>query len=96
MKSLRADLAAAARDARQESRESGRTIRGERSGPRIQSRSNLQDAEILIADFRHQVRSELREWMSHGDLAAETISVLRTELGRVRKAVTESLRETRS
>ena len=96
MKSLRADLAAAARDARADSRESGRTIRGEASGPRVQSRSNLQDAEILIADFRHQLRSELREWMAHGDLAADTISVLRTELENVRKAVTESLRKART
>jgi DNA-binding PadR family transcriptional regulator len=96
MKSLRADLAAAARDARQESRESGQSIRGDNGAPRIQSRSNLQDAEILIADFRHQLRSELRQWMSHGDLAAETISVLRTELDGVRKAVTESLRKASS
>jgi DNA-binding PadR family transcriptional regulator len=96
MKSLRADLAAAARDARQESHDTGRTIRADGGGPRIQSRSNLQDAEILIAEFRHQVRSELREWISHGDLAAETISVLRTELAGVRKAVTDSLRKTGS
>jgi DNA-binding PadR family transcriptional regulator len=89
MKSLRADLAAAARDARQESKESGRTVHAD--GPRIQSRSNLQDAEILIAEFRHELRSELREWMSHGDLAAETIGILRTELANVRRAVTESL-----
>jgi DNA-binding PadR family transcriptional regulator len=95
MKSLRADLAAAAQDARQDSRASGRTIRGDNSGPRVQSRSNLQDAEILIADFRHQVRSELREWMAQGDLAAETISVLKTELEGVRKAITASLRKSR-
>ncbi|MDQ1547855.1 MAG: hypothetical protein QOH69_2759 [Actinomycetota bacterium] len=93
MRSLRADLAAAARDAQAESREAGRRIRGDIGDARVQSRTNLQDAEILIADFRHQLRSELREWMSHGDLAAETISVLRGELERVRKAVTESLRQ---
>jgi DNA-binding PadR family transcriptional regulator len=101
MKSLRADLAAAARDARQESHETGRTSRGggtanEASGPRVRSRSNLQDAEVLIADFRHQLRSELREWMSHGDLAAETIAVLKSELEGVRTAVTESLRKSGS
>ena len=96
MKSLRADLAAAAQDARADSRESGRTIRADTAGPRIQSRSNLQDAEILLSDFRHQLRSELREWMSHGDLAADTISVLRSELEGARKAVSESLRRSRS
>ena len=96
MRSLRADLAAAARDAQQDSREAGRRIRGDIGDARIQSRTNLQDAEILIADFRHQLRSELREWMSHGDLAADTISVLRAELERVRKTVSESLRRTGS
>jgi DNA-binding PadR family transcriptional regulator len=96
MKSLRADLAAAARDARGDARASGRTTRSDPSAPRTQSRSNLQDAEILLSDFRHQLRSELREWMSHADLAAETISVLRTELEGVRKAVTDSLRRTGS
>ncbi len=93
MRSLKADLAAAARDARTESREAGRRIRGDVGDARIQSRTNLQDAEILIADFRHQLRSELREWMSHADLAAETITVLRRELDGVRKAVSESLRQ---
>jgi DNA-binding PadR family transcriptional regulator len=93
MRSLRADLAAAARDARTESREAGRRIRGNIGDARGQSLTNLQDAEILIADFRHQLRSELREWMSHGDLAAETISVLKAELERVRKTVSESLRK---
>jgi DNA-binding PadR family transcriptional regulator len=96
MRSLRADLASAARDARADSREAGRRIRGDIGDARVQSRTNLQDAEILIADFRHQLRSELREWMSHGDLAAETISVLRGELERVRSTVSESLRKARS
>ena len=95
MKSLRAELAAAAQEARQESRGAGRATQGQGATARAESRSNLQDAEILIADFRHQVRSELREWMSHGDLAAETISLLRTELEGVRKAITESLRKPR-
>jgi DNA-binding PadR family transcriptional regulator len=95
MKSLRADLAAAARDARDDARTSGRTVRNEASAPRTQSRSNLQDAEILISEFRHQLRSELREWMSHGDLSAETITILRTQLDGVRKAVSDSLRSSK-
>jgi DNA-binding PadR family transcriptional regulator len=96
MKSLRADLAAAARDARADSHESGRTVRGETDGPRIRSRGNLQDAELLLNDFRHQIRSELREWISRADLADETIAVLKTQLEDVRKAVTESLRKSAS
>ena len=94
MRSLRADLAAAARDARDDSRASGRTVRNDASAPRTQSRSNLQDAEILISEFRHQLRSELREWVSRGDLAAETITTLKNGLADVRDAVADSLRKT--
>jgi DNA-binding PadR family transcriptional regulator len=96
MKSLRADLAAAARDARDDARTSDRTVRSDPAAPRTRSRNNLQDAEILISEFRHQLRSELREWMSHGELAGETVSILRTELEGVRRAVTDSLRKART
>jgi DNA-binding PadR family transcriptional regulator len=90
MKSLRADLAAAARDARDHA---GASVPGDTGEPRIRSRSNLQDAELLISEFRHEVRSELREWMSRSELTTETIAVLRDELAGVRRAVTDSLRE---
>lgn len=93
MKTLRADLAAAARDARDDARSSDRTASSRPGTARTQSRGNLQDAEVLISEFRHQLRSELREWMSHSDLAADTIQVLRTELEGVRAAVSESLRK---
>jgi DNA-binding PadR family transcriptional regulator len=96
MKSLRADLAAAAREARDDTSPSGRTADGETETRRTQSRNNLQDAEILLAEFRHQVRSELREWMSRADLTAETIALLRDELDGVRTAVNESLRKSNS
>ena len=95
MKSLRADLAAAARDARDDARASGRTVRSD-AAPRSQSRGNLQDAEILISEFRHQLRSELREWVSRADLAADTITVLRDGLEGVRAAVADSLRRSGS
>ena len=63
MKSLRADLAAAARDARTDAHESGRTIRVDDSSSRGESRSNLQDAEVLLQTFRQQIRSDLRDWI---------------------------------
>jgi DNA-binding PadR family transcriptional regulator len=96
MKSLRADLAAAARDARDESRASGRTSRNEQPAPRTQSRGNLQDAEILLQTFRHQLRSELRDWMSTDELGDETIDILRSGLEGVRRAVVDSLRKRES
>lgn len=94
MKSLRADLAAAARDARDEARASGRTGgQGEPTATRAQSRGNLQEAEILLQTFRHQLRSELRDRMSSDDLRDETIDILRSGLENVRQAVVDSLRK---
>lgn len=91
MKSLRADLAAAARDARDDAHEAGRTIRTDTTGARGESRSNLQDAELLLQTFRQQIRSDLRDWIVQGELAAPTIAVLKTGLEDVRTAVKASL-----
>jgi DNA-binding PadR family transcriptional regulator len=99
MKSLRADLAAAARDARTEARSSGRSEDAGSGHPRsadfasrAAARGNLQDAEIALTTFRHQVRADLRDWMSHAELTTETITVLKAGLGDVRDAVIDSLR----
>jgi DNA-binding PadR family transcriptional regulator len=96
MKSLRADLAAAARDARTDAHGSGRTIRTDTAGSRGESRVHLQDAEVLLQTFRQQIRSDLRDWIVQGELAAPTIAVLKTGLEDVRAAVKASLRDTAS
>ena len=86
MKSLRADLASAAREARNEgTRTEFRTVR-------VDSRVNLQDAENLLAEFRHQVRTDLRTRVAEGVLTQDTITVLRDQLKLVRKAVKDSLK----
>src|ERR1700743_2141532 len=90
MKSLRADLAAAARDARTEAHDTTRTVRTDYSTSRGESRSNLQDAEVALQTFRQQVRSELRDWMTKGELTAGTITVLKTGLEDVVAAVKAS------
>ncbi|HEX4444944.1 MAG TPA: PadR family transcriptional regulator [Galbitalea sp.] len=94
MKSLRADLAAAARDARTEAHDTTRTVRTDYSTSRGESRSNLQDAEVALQTFRQQMRSELRDWMTKAELTAATITVLKTGLEDVVTAVKASLGET--
>jgi DNA-binding PadR family transcriptional regulator len=94
MKSLRADLAAAAQDAREDSHTSERTTWTDSAGStdvRLESRRQLQEAEILLVDFRHQMRSELRSKVAKGDLLADTINILRSGLDQVRDAVATSL-----
>jgi DNA-binding PadR family transcriptional regulator len=92
MKSLRADLAAAALDARAEARQSGRVPRSDPGSARMDSRVNLQQADILLTNFRHQVRSELRSRVVTGDLASETVELLRSGLEELRVAVAASIR----
>jgi len=78
MKTLRADLASAARDARYES-------------VRTESRENLQKAEIVIAEFRHQLRSDLRTQVSKGELSSEAVTALKAQLDVVRENLKRSL-----
>jgi DNA-binding PadR family transcriptional regulator len=90
MKSLRADLAAAAREARDESRLSGSSTKADFVSVRVESRSRLQDAEVVLSDFRHQIRSDLRSQMVNGDLGEESIVLLRSQLDGVRSSLRES------
>jgi DNA-binding PadR family transcriptional regulator len=94
MKTLRADLAAAAREARREAKESDRGSRAGETTTRVESRSQLQDAEVVLSMFRHQIRSELRNQVVHRELAASTVAILRSGLEEVRQAVVASLQET--
>jgi len=89
MKTLRADLASAARDARTDARQSGRSTRVEPESVVINSR--LREAEAVVNEFRHQLRTDLRQMAARGDLGDGTVILLQTRLDDVRKAVrTES------
>jgi len=89
MKTLRADLASAARDARTDARQSGRSTRVEPESVVINSR--LREAEAVVNEFRHQLRTDLRQMAVRGDLGQATVTLLQTRLDELRKAVrTES------
>jgi DNA-binding PadR family transcriptional regulator len=92
MRTLRAELAAAAREARTEAKSAAREARGHSKTQHVGSRRNLQEAELLIADFRSGVRAELRRRVSDDDLSSETVEALRSGLDQVRGAVVASLK----
>ena len=96
MKSLRADLASAAQDARDEAKASARAAKDTVTTVRVESRVQLQSAEVVLAEFRHQMRAELRRQVTGQELSAETIEVLRSGLEDVRKAVIDSLTVSRN
>ena len=86
MRTLKAELAAAAREARTEARDAGRSVRVDPAGQG--SRNQLQRAEAAINDFRSQMRSELRMTVAQGgDLTDETVAALTAGLEALRKQI---------
>jgi DNA-binding PadR family transcriptional regulator len=84
MRSLRADLAAAAREAQQDARSEKRT---ERKTVGVQGRRELQEAELVVNEFRNLVRSELRTLVATDALAPGTTARLKEQLDAVRAGV---------
>jgi len=86
MRTLRADLAAAAREARSEPPPSAG-----HADPRVESRLQLQRAEAALAEFRAQMRADLRGEVVAAGLSAETVELLRGRLDEVRREVRAAL-----
>lgn len=86
MRSLRADLAAAARTP-------GEPARPEtRDDPRVRSREQLQRVDVLVNDFRGRVRADLRTHVARGgELAASVVDDLARALDDAAEAVRRSL-----
>jgi DNA-binding PadR family transcriptional regulator len=87
MRSLRADLAAAAEDERKGA------PRQPVEDPRLLSREQLHRADALVNDFRARVRSELRTHVARGgELAGAVVDSLESALDEAARAVTRALR----
>lgn len=95
MKTLRADLAAAAREARDEVHNVGSANRdayADHEDPRVRARAQLQDAEAALAEFRASLRADLRLEVARGRLDPAVVELLTTRLGEVRREVVAALR----
>ncbi|QHC65377.1 winged helix DNA-binding protein [Rathayibacter sp. VKM Ac-2759] len=110
MKSLRADLASAARDARGPSEKHAPEHSAEEPRPqdgtapeeaptapastdaRTASRLALRDAEVLLTEFRDELRAELRTAVSRGGVTPESVAALRSALDQARTAVRSTLK----
>jgi DNA-binding PadR family transcriptional regulator len=93
MRTLRAELASAAREAkrdatrvdpRQEARDAGRDARSAAS-------ATVREAELALNEFRQQLRTDLRYRAARGTIPEGVVPLLRAELDRVRRAVSEAL-----
>ncbi|WP_243062119.1 PadR family transcriptional regulator [Humibacter sp. RRB41] len=94
MKSLRADLATAAREAKQDAKEQAK--RGTASTARVfdlqaESRFALREAEIVLNEFRQQVRSDLRRASGLGGIPDAVVADLRGDLAKVRDDIVRRL-----
>jgi DNA-binding PadR family transcriptional regulator len=92
MKTLRADLATAAREARDDAQASGRTHAGDADDVRVQSRNRLHEAESAISQFRSELRADLRMEAATGVLRQEVVDALTEGLRDVRRDVIAALR----
>ena len=84
MKTLRADLAAAARETQHDVRDQKRS---ERKTAGVQGRRELQEAELVVNEFRQLVKSELRALVTRDELAPGTAARLKEQLDAVRAGV---------
>ncbi|OZB86310.1 PadR family transcriptional regulator [Microbacterium sp. 13-71-7] len=94
MKSLRADLAAAAREEQSGAASSSSSYReaSARADERIASREELRRADASINEFRARVRADLRTHVAKGGLLpAQIVSELDTALDSAAHAVTAAL-----
>lgn len=94
MRSLRADLAAAAREARSQSAPPRSEPRED--GDRARSRARLHEAEAALAQFRTELRAELRASVHDPGAPAalddDTLAALRAGLTELRRSIVARLR----
>jgi DNA-binding PadR family transcriptional regulator len=87
MKSLRADLAAAAQQAKTDAKGPA-----PEDSPQAQSNRLLREADVVLNEFRQQVRTDLRTLAARAPIGTETVDELRRELANVRSRVLDGLR----
>ncbi|NQX12557.1 helix-turn-helix transcriptional regulator [Microbacteriaceae bacterium VKM Ac-2855] len=87
MRSLRADLANAASEAKARTEESPVS-----DDARSRSRVALRDAEVALTEFRAEVRAELRTAAARGELPASVVPALRESLAEAREQLRAALR----
>jgi len=93
MKSLRADLAAAARSDQDAAKQRASSASTAGDTARADAREQTRRAEALVAEFRANVRADLRTHLAHGGaVAASAVDDLGRALDDAQRALTRALR----
>lgn len=88
MRTLRADLAAAAREARREAEEFGFVTPDNRGAVR----ERVQEAEAALTEFRAEMRTELRATLAEGRDPEPAVRILLDGVRELQRSVTAALR----
>ncbi|QYF72877.1 PadR family transcriptional regulator [Cryobacterium sp. PAMC25264] len=92
MKSLRADLASAARQAKAEHARAEHTKPTADARPAGDANRALREADMVLNDFRQQLRADLRTQAYRSTVPEDTVPELRRQLDAVRASILDSLK----
>ncbi|RXZ47434.1 PadR family transcriptional regulator [Agromyces fucosus] len=97
MRSLRAELASAAREAKRASTKTSASAGGAGASTswggdaRAETSRAVHEADLVLSEFRQQLRTDLRTRASRGRVSPETVTLLRARLAQVRTDVLATL-----
>ena len=101
MRSLRAELASAAREAKRASTKTSASAASTAGGAgastswggdaRAETSRAVHEADLVLSEFRQQLRTDLRTRASRGRVTPETVTLLRARLAQVRTDVLATL-----
>ncbi|BDZ55149.1 PadR family transcriptional regulator [Agromyces marinus] len=86
MRTLRAELATAAREAKRTATQTSST-----ANPHAESNRAVHEADLVLNEFRQHLRTELRRQAGRGRVSADTVALLRTRLADVRAEIAKEL-----
>ncbi|RFA16092.1 PadR family transcriptional regulator [Subtercola boreus] len=92
MRSLRAELAAAARDTRDGADQSAAAASQSADAVRTLNASTLREVDVLLNSFRAAVRTELRKRAADGALDQAAVATFTSELRRIQSDLKQSVR----
>ena len=91
MRTLRAELASAAREAKRAASSTPAGGSGATSAPHVDANRAVHEADLVLNEFRQQLRTDLRTRAHEGRLSSEAVTLLRSRLAEVRADVLATL-----
>lgn len=91
MRSLRAELASAAREAKRQATSASASTTAAANASHVESARAVHEADLVLNEFRQQLRTDLRTHARRGSLGPESVALLKARLAQVRDDVLATL-----